>query len=190
MNTFFKYLSIVILTVGLMGCQGDDSSKQTQNQNQQQQQDQQMPQQQNPMGQAPQQAPDIEVSDEEAETFVDAAMNVQEIQMQNQETMVGIIEDEGLDVETFRKIAQALQSGQSTEDVSESDMDKFESANEAIRESQGEVQQKIPAAIKDAGMEVERFQKISMAAQQDPELSKLIQEKIQKRMGDEGVQGQ
>lgn len=179
--------------MGLIGCQGDDSADQSdpQSQPQPQQQTQQpgKQNQQNPMGQMQQQAPDVELTDQEAEKFVDAAMNVQEIQMQNQQKMVSIIEDEGLDVETFRKIARLTQSGKSTEDISDSNMDKFESANESIQQAQGDVQQKIPEAIKETGMEVQRFQEISMAAQQDAELRKKIQEKIQKRMGQQGGQG-
>ena len=185
MNTLSKILSVILLSIGLIACQGDDSSEQTQEQMKQPSQQNQ----QNPMGQMQQQAPDIDLSDKEAEKFVDAAMNVQEIQMQNQQKMIGLIEDEGLDVETFQKIAEATQTGKSTEDISDSDMEKFESANKSIQEAQGEVQKKIPEAIEEAGMKLERFQQISMAAQQDAELRKQIQEKIQNRMGQQGGQG-
>jgi len=186
MNTIFKYLFVASLSIGLIGCQGEDSADQPKPQQQAQQPNQQN--QQNPMGQMQQQAPDVDLTDKEAEKFVDAAMNVQEIQMQNQQKMVGIIEDEGLDIETFRKIARLTQTGKSTDDISDSNMEKFESANESIQQAQGDVQKKIPEAIKEAGMEVQRFQEISMAAQQDDELRKQIQEKIQNRMGQQGGQ--
>ena len=190
MNTFLKILSVIILSIGLIACQGDDSSEQTQEQMQQPQQQPSQQDQQNPLGQMQQQqAPDIDVSDKEAEKFVDAAMNVQEIQMQNQQKMIGLIEDEGLDVETFQKIAEATRTGKSTEDISDSDMEKFESASKSIQEAQGDVQKKIPEAIEEAGMKVERFQQISMATQQDAELRKQLQEKMQKRMGQQGGQG-
>ncbi len=190
MTNFLKYLSSFVLVLALIGCQNDtdETAEQTPQQPSQQQQPQQQPGQ---MGQMQQSAPDIDVSDEEAETFVDAAMDAQQVQMKAQKRMIGIIEEEGLDVETYQKIAQSTQMGQSPQgqdqsqdtDISDEEMEKFESASESLQEVQGEIQQEVTTAVEDAGMEMQRFQQISQAAQQDPELRKTIQSKMQEKQG-------
>src|SRR5699024_66984 len=111
MTTLFKYVSSLVLVLALIGCQ-NDSGETAEQAPQSQQPSQQQP---GPMGQMQQPAPDIDVSDNEAEMFVDAAMEAQEVQMQAQQKMVGIIEDEGLDIQTYQKIAQSTQMGQSSQ---------------------------------------------------------------------------
>lgn len=197
MTKILKYLSSLVLVLALIGCQNDtdETAEQTPQQAAQQQQ------QPDQMGQMQQQAaPDIDVSDDEAEQFVDAAMDAQEVQMEAQKKMIGVIEEEGLDVETYQKIAQSNQMGQSPQgqgqgqgqdeqsDISEGDMEKFESVSESLQEMQGEIQQEVVAAVENAGMEMQRFQQISQAAQQDPELRKTIQSKMQEKAG--GMQQQ
>lgn len=182
MTNILKYLSSLVLVLTLIGCQ-DDTPEETAQQAPQQEQPQQQPDQQ--MGQMQQpSAPDIDVSDDEVETFVDAAVDAQEVQMKAQEKMVGIIEDEGLDVQTYQKIAQSTQMGQSGDqtDINAEQMEKFESASESLQEAQGEIQQEVVAVVEDAGMEMQRFQQISQATQQDPELQQKIQEKMQEKM--------
>src|SRR5690625_1535433 len=107
MTNLLKYLSSLVLVLALIGCQND--SGETAEQAPQQQSQQPSQQQPGPMGQMQQPAPDIDVSDNEAEMFVDAAMEAQEVQMEAQKKMVGIIEDEGLDIATYQKIAQSTQ---------------------------------------------------------------------------------
>ncbi|WP_372637087.1 DUF4168 domain-containing protein [Fodinibius sp.] len=199
MTNFLKYLSSFVLVLALIGCQNDtdETAEQTPQQPSQQQQPQQQPGQ---MGQMQQSAPDIDVSEEEAETFVDAAMDAQQVQMKAQKRMIGIIEEEGLDVETYQKIAQSTQMGQSPQgqsqdqtqdaDISDEEMEKFESASESLQEVQGEIQQEVTTAVEDAGMEMQRFQQISQAAQQDPELRKTIQSMMQERQGSQMPQQQ
>lgn len=185
MNNFLKYLSTIVLAVALLGCQNDSPDETAQQQSQQQQS--QQPGQLDQMQQ--QSAPDVDVSDEEAGTFADAAMEAQKIQMQAQQKMVGIIEDEGLDVETYQAIAQSSQTGQTPDSISDGDMQKYQSATESIKEVQSEIQQEIVSAVENAGMEMQRFEEISRAAQQDQELQKQIQQKLQEKMGQQGGPG-
>lgn len=196
MTKIVKYFSSLVLVLALIGCQNDTDETPEQAPQQSTQQQQQPGQ----MGQMQQAAPDIDVSDDEAEQFVDAAMDAQEVQMEAQKKMIGVIEEEGLDVETYQKIAQSTQMGQSPQgqgqgqgqdeqtDISDEDMKKFESASESLQEMQGEIQQEVVAAVENAGMEMQRFQQISQAAQQDPELRKTIQSKMQEKAG--GMQQQ
>ncbi|GAA5521217.1 DUF4168 domain-containing protein [Aliifodinibius salicampi] len=187
MTHTLKYISSLILVITLVSCQSDDSADQTaQQQASQQQQSQQMPGQ---MGQQ-QAAPDVDLSEEEAETFADAIIAAQKVQAGAQQELVSIIEDEGLDIQTYQKIAQASQQGQEPADsvIEDGDMDKFDSANESIKEAQQGIQSDVADAVEEAGMEMERFQEINRAVQQDPELQKQIRQKLQEKMG--GMQQQ
>lgn len=188
MTHTLKYISSLILVITLVSCQGDDTPDQTAQQQapQQSQQSQQMPGQ---MGQQ-QAAPDVDLSEEEAETFADAIIAAQKVQAGAQQELVSIIEDEGLDIETFQQIAQASQQGQEPADsvVEDGDMEKFDSANESIKEAQEGIQSDVADAVEETGMEMERFQEINRAVQQDPELQKLVRQKLQEKMG--GMQQQ
>ena len=191
MTNLLKYLSSLVLVLALIGCQND--SGETAEQAPQQQSQQPSQQQPGPMGQMQQPAPDIDVSDNEAEMFVDAAMEAQEVQMEAQKKMVGIIEDEGLDIATYQKIAQSTQMGQSSQQsdsISSDQMDKFESASKSLQEAQGEIQKEVTAAVENAGMEMQRFQEISRAAQQDPEIRKTIEGKMKEKTQEQGMQQQ
>ncbi len=196
MTSIIKYFAALVMVVALIGCQNDGSDDTTAEQGPQQQEQSQQQQPSDQMGQMQQQeAPDVDVSDEEAATFAEAAMSAQEIQMEAQKKMIGIIEDEELEVETYQKIAQSQQmggqqGGGETGDFSDEDMEKYEAATASMEEMQGEIQDDVSAAIEDAGMEMERFQDISRAAQQDSALQTKIQEQIQEQMGGQMQQQQ
>ena len=129
-----------------------------------------------------------EVTDEELKTFVDASMKAQQIQTEAQMEMVAIVEDEGLNVETYNRILQGLQMGQSAVEmeVSESDVEKFEVASAQIGEIEEDMEVKLIAAIEDEGLELERFQQIFMAVQSDAGL----QQKMQQMIMEAQMQGQ
>lgn len=130
----------------------------------------------------PQEAPpQIEVSDDELELFIDASMNAQSVQAQSQQQMIAIVDEEGIEVSTYNEIMQAQQMGQSLEDLdlSASEIEKFESAYEQIQEVEVQMERDLTQAIEEEGMEMERFQEINMAIQQDPELQQRVQQKIQ-----------
>ncbi|WP_440999434.1 DUF4168 domain-containing protein [Fodinibius sp. SL11] len=177
MTNTLKYLSTILLAIALIGCQNNGSDDTTGQKSQQQQRNQMGPMQQ-------QQAPDVDVSDEEAATFADAAMNAQQVQMQAQKKMMGIIQEEGLNIQTYQKIAQSQQMGQGdSTQFSEDQMKKFDAATSSIQELQAEIRDSVTKAIEDAGMDMQRFQDISRAAQQDSALQMQIQKQIQEQMG-------
>ncbi len=130
----------------------------------------------------PAQAQDVsEVTDEELQTFVDASIKAQQIQAEAQMEMIAIVEEEGLEVDTYNRILQGMQTGQSAEqmDVSSSDVEKFEVASSQISEIEEEMEGELIAAIEDEGLELNRFQEIFMAVQTDAGLQQKMQELIQ-----------
>lgn len=122
-----------------------------------------------------------EVSDEELQVFVDASIKAQEIQTESQMEMIAIVEEEGLDVETYNEIIQGMQTGQDPEelDVSSSEVEMFESAYEVIVEIEQEMETELIAAIEDEGIQLDRYQQIFTAIQSDSELQQKMQQLIQ-----------
>ncbi len=167
-----KYLSVLIVAFTFLACQSDPPQDPAQQQ--QQPMDGQM------QGQMQQPTIDTEVSDDELDLFLDASARAQEVQMGYQQQMIAIVEEEGIEVETYVQIAEGLQMGQAEEDlnVSEDDMEKFNRASASIEEVGQEMDNQLETAIEDEGMSIERFQEINMALQQDPGLQQRLQEKM------------
>ena len=67
-------------------------------------------------------------------------------------------------------------------------MEKFESAFEQIQEIEEEMEADLTEAIEDEGMDMDRFQEINMAVQQDPELQQRVQQMIQEAQMQQGQQ--
>ena len=132
--------------------------------------------------QPPQQQPQpIEVSDDELLMFVQASMQAQQIQTDSQMEMIAIVEEEGLEVETYNEIFQGMQMGQSPDelDVTSEQIESFEKASELIGEIEQEMEIELIAAIEGEGIELERFQEIFTAIQTDPALQQKLQQMIQ-----------
>lgn len=122
-----------------------------------------------------------EVTDAELQLFVDASVKAQQIQTESQMEMIAIVQEEGLEVDTYNQILQGLQNGQSPDEmeVSSTDVEKFHTASELIGEVEQDMETKLIAAIEDEGLELDRFQQIFMAIQSDPGLQQKMQQMIQ-----------
>ncbi len=93
-----------------------------------------------------QEAPDVDLSEEDIDTFVAAFVAVQEVR------------------EDF---ADRLQDA---EDESEA------------QSMQQEAQDEMVSAVEDAGMDVEQYNEVAMALQNDPELMQEVQERAESEM--------
>lgn len=130
----------------------------------------------------PQEAPpQIEVSNDELELFIDASMDAQTVQAQSQQEMIAVVDEKGIEVSTYNEIMQAQQMGQPVDDleITAEDLEKFESAHEQIQEIEVKMERQLSQVIEDNGIPMERFQEINMAIQQDPELQQRAQQMIQ-----------
>ena len=180
----FKILgSVIIAAMLLVGCkqtgnqQGDGDSQQGPS-----------PQQQPPAGQQQmpgqmQQAQDIQVSDQEIEKFVEAAQEVQSINMQMQKEMGKAIQDEGMKTQRFNEIHKSQQSPQGGQaNASDQEMQKYRNILEALKKQQSGIQQDMRKAIKDAGLSLQRYQQIATGARQDSSLMERLQEEMKSSM--------
>ncbi|MBD3615265.1 MAG: DUF4168 domain-containing protein [Gracilimonas sp.] len=178
-----KYILSITIALTMLACSSDQEAQEPgQNTDDQQAQQQFEPNQP---------APEIEVSDEELEQFTEVSMVAQEIQMGSQQEMLAIVEEEGLDVETYNVIAEARFNDQSDEelDVSSDDLEKFDAASEQIELIQQDVEDKMAEAVEAEGMEMDRFMEINMALQRDQELQQRVQQMMMEKMQEE-TQGQ
>lgn len=168
----YKLLTTIVFAIAFMACQGNSSQDQMS-------QDPSM--QQDPMQQPTAQT---EVSDEELETFLELSSELRDVQMESQQKMIAVVEDEGLSVEIYNIIAEAEQTGQSTDDieVSSDDLDNYERASAQIAEMERELEPEFENIISENGMDMDRFQQINMALQQDPILQQRIQQMMQSSM--------
>ncbi len=118
-----------------------------------------------------QETPDY--SDEELENFVEAALEVMPLQQESQALMIDEIEEHGLTVETFNTILEARQKGVDAE-VTEEEMEAFETALLAIQAIELEYNDKIVEEIEDAGITPAKYEEIMAFYQQDPELQMRV----------------
>ncbi len=173
-----KYLTLIVFGLSMLACQSDQDQTMTE----------QAPQD-DLQGQFEQETPpQIEVSDEELETFVDISAVAQQVQMEAQSDMIAVVESEDLSVETYNVIAESRYMEQPDEqlDVTQEELDKFESASERIGEMERDLDQSVAQAVEQEGMSMDRFMEINMALQQDPSL----QQRIQQMMMDSQMQEQ
>lgn len=165
-----NYLVVPALALLLAGCQTDEGEPSAGAYPDEQEMQEQF--------QPGESSANIDVSDAELEKFVEVSSTVQEIQMESQMEMVAIVEEEGLEVETYNQIAEVRHLGEDEDqlNVSTEDMEKFESASESIAVIEQDLENKMEAAMEEEGMEMQRFMAINTALQQDPSLQQRVRE--------------
>ena len=132
-----------------------------------------------------QQMPDVptsdEVSDEELDRFVSAILAVEPIQIELQGEMEKVIVDEDIELERFQELMMAMQNPQMAEQVgmTQEEQDKIQTLQPKLVELQMEAETDIIAKIEEQGLDVERYNILSMGAQQDQELMMRLQQKIE-----------
>ena len=134
------------------------------------------PAQQAPVSQ--QDAPDANISDQELESFVKAAVKVEKIQKESEDQMVKAIQDEGLEPNRFVEINTIQQNPAADTDnaVSEKELDNYNKAMKEVQSIQQGVQTEQIKVIEQEGLDVNRYVQIAKAVQQDPDLMKKVQD--------------
>ncbi len=151
-----------------------------QTQQSQSQQQQQMRQQMQQQMRQQMQAPDIEVSDQELETFATVIEEAQQIQQGQQEKMKSAVEETGISLNRYSQIMRQMQSARrdtsQNVDMTNKEQQQIQEANQAVQQIQTKTQQQITEVIEEEGMEPQRFQKILQAVRTDSSLQNRFQE--------------
>jgi hypothetical protein len=116
------------------------------------------------------------VTDAEIKSFAAVFTEIQVINQEAQQTMVDAITEEGMEIQRFTEIHQAMQMPDQQIDLSDDELQKFENANGEIEKIQAQSQQKMEKVIVDEGLTLNRYQEIGAALQNDPELQRKVQE--------------
>ncbi|MCH8557174.1 MAG: DUF4168 domain-containing protein [Balneolia bacterium] len=134
-----------------------------------------------------QEMPDIEVSDDELNTFVEISIEAQEVNMEAQEDMIELVEGAGLSVERFNEILTGMQQGQSQADMGmeDAEMERFDELMNDLEVIQEGIDEKVEEIVESKGMDMDRVQEIQMAVQMNPELQQKFQEIVQEKMGEQ-----
>jgi hypothetical protein len=116
--------------------------------------------------------PAAEVSSEDIEKFARAIAQLQTIQQETQTELLQIVEGQGLTPDRFNQIAEAQQNPQAATDVeiSDEELQSFEQAANEITAVRQQTQTRFQEAVQAEGLEVEQFNQILAAVQQDPAL--------------------
>lgn len=121
------------------------------------------------------------VSDQELTNFANAFTDIQMVNQNAQTEMVKVIEDTGMQIETFNVLYQANQSPTPVEPegVSKEDTEKFETIVAKIEQMQPKFQKQMEDAISENDLSVERYQQMMAMLQTDEELQQKLQSKLQ-----------
>jgi len=122
---------------------------------------------------------DIEVSDEELETFIKISGELQGMQMEMRQKMGQIVKDNGMKMQRFQEIARGKQQGQDVE-TSEEEEKAYSKIQQEMQQENKKLQKKMQKALDDHSMDRKRFMNISKALRQDKELQNRFQ-KVQQQ---------
>lgn len=121
------------------------------------------------------------VSETELTNFANAYTEIQMVNEKAQTEMVKVIEDSGMEIETFNVMYQASQNPNAPmpAEVSEADNKKYDAIVVKIEKLQPVFQKEMETAIADNNLTVERYQQVVTLLQTDPELQQKLQSKMQ-----------
>lgn len=106
--------------------------------------------------------------DDELKQFANAAGKVVVIQQETEQKMIQAIEKENLDINKFNEILMAQQNQQTDQlEATPEDLQKFDKAAAEVMQIQTEVQEEMVEAIKEEGLEPQKYEQILLAYQSD-----------------------
>jgi hypothetical protein len=121
-------------------------------------------------------APQIrnDFSDDELKIFVKASKKITSIQMETEQKMVKAIENEGLTVDRFHQILEQRRNATSGTETSTEELKSFNNAAQAIIQENVKVEQRMTASIEEEGMDIETYNQIMVAYQQNQGIQKKV----------------
>ncbi len=164
-TSIIKNLSILGIIIGIMACSPGVEETALEEQDPQQEA---MPRQ-------PEAVDSSDITDEELDQFAGAMEAIQPITNQAQAQMAETIDDSDISMERYQEVAMAQQQGREV-DLNPEEQQQLQEIEDQMQALQAEIQEEQIKGIEETGMTVQRFQQISAALQQDPELQQRFSE--------------
>ena len=111
----------------------------------------------------------------ELSKFADAFQEVQVENQAAQQKMMGIIKDEGLDVQRFTEIQKAQMNPEAEVEATDEELKMHAAVVTELKKMQPALETKMAGIIEDHGLTLDRYKAVAMALQQDKELQKKFQ---------------
>ena len=118
-------------------------------------------------------------TDEEYETFVAINQTLAPMQADVEAKMVAVLDEKGMEAPRFQELMQAQRQGNimdATDDAAEIAL--FNEAGQEIMKIQRNSQEELQKQITDNGMEINKFQEMSIAYNQNPEVKEKVDKMI------------
>ncbi|MEH6657146.1 DUF4168 domain-containing protein [Leeuwenhoekiella marinoflava] len=122
-----------------------------------------------------------DVSVAELNKFADAFQQVQVENQAAQEKMMGIIKNEGLDVERFTEIQKAQMNPEAKVEATDEELKMHAAVVTELQKMQPELESKMQEIIADHGLTLDRYKAVAMALQQDKSLQQKFQGILMKK---------
>lgn len=125
-----------------------------------------------------------DVSKEEIKDFIEAANKIRPLQTEARQEIEGAIQSSSMDVQRFQEISQAQRNPSANGDteISQEEQSTFDSLSQESRKIQRETQAKMKKEVEATGMNWQKFQQISLALRQNPDLQDKVKEVQQEQM--------
>lgn len=133
----------------------------------------------------PQQQQQIEVSDEQLKTFKEVSDKLQVKQQAVQKEIESAVQDAGLEMAQFQKMASQQMRGNSVDSMdayTDEEKANFKEAMTVAQQKQQGMMQQVSKMVQDAGMDMQTFQQIATQIRSD----KALQQRFQKLQGGQG----
>jgi hypothetical protein len=122
---------------------------------------------------------DSKVSDTELKQFVTAFQDVQMESQKAQQKMMGVIEEEGMEVARFSEIQKAKSNPNAEVSASEAELTAYNTIITEIEAMQPAIEAKMEGHVKASGLALERYQAIATRLQTDTQLQERIRAVMQ-----------
>jgi len=117
-----------------------------------------------------------EITTAELNKFADAFQEVQVENQAAQQKMMGIIKNEGLDVQRFTEIQKAQMNPEAEVEATDEELKMHAAVVTELKKMQPELESKMQAIITEHDLTLDRYKAVAMALQQDKSLQQKFQE--------------
>ena len=116
-----------------------------------------------------------DVTTAELNKFADAFQEVQVENQAAQQKMMGVIKEEGLDVQRFTEIQKAQMNPEAKVEATDEELKMHAAVVAELKKMQPALESKMQEIIADHGLTLDRYKAVAMALQQDKSLQQKFQ---------------